>query len=111
PSLHDALPISIGARRSSGIRGEKWNTRCATLRSAFKNRRPRRARNSNAIRTPSQPSSSSACSAGNLHKPMRCHPPPATRLLACEPRHKLQAACVVVAVVLLGGALLLAAHP
>ena len=42
---------------------------------------------------------------------MRCHPPPATRLLACEPRHKLQAACVIVAVVLLGGTLLLAAHP
>ena len=34
---------------------------------------------------------------------MRCRLSPVTRLLACEARHKLSAACVVVAVLLLGG--------
>src|SRR5207245_3780744 len=43
-------------------------------------------------------------------KPMRCRLSPVT-LLACEARHKLPAACVVVAVLLLGGSFPVAAQP
>ena len=42
---------------------------------------------------------------------MRCRLSPVTRLLACEARHKLPAACVVVAVLLLGGSFRVAAQP
>ena len=42
---------------------------------------------------------------------MRCHLSPVTRLPACEARHKLPAACVVVAVLLLGGSFRVAAQP